>query len=685
MFLSFFKTPRKTHFITVLRFLLRSFDDALLDRELSQHACPTSEAAFKFAASSCFRIIRTKLTLPCTFYRVMGYPGGAVGIEFLSVLSTFVLESRLSGLLDSDLNNVVKNVRDLVEAQHQDDAAFSVCCSYLKSLIAKRDAQLAAANETMKNTSLKINQIAAENGLLDEVTELTYIGGPTDTFQTYQELMISQVTANRNCLERLLADHSSVIQPQLSAVLQHWSGSNPTVLNAQQLKTTRVPRLLFEQFAGGNCDSIREGEEVNLHRLFHCFDSLFATASRLLNLPSCSDVGTGATNTITTDSSPASELLERPDPRTFDDSVVSWGLRVLQRTSAPLFQFSTLHSSTHDSHPSSSRLDDLVKEMQSSIASQQPSDLIESFRHLGRLSVFSPWQCGPTNLRSLTPTMRADAIRNVLLKSNDHVSTLLDHSSVLTDLRLPPNTTPSRISATKTADVSKSPISTVELMSGSQDRLHRSSRFLHNTGRFSAISVPSPLSTIMYDSGITPTARESVVRQASESLPPASRDISLLFSANLPSDSVCERSNQISRPADSAENQLIGASTPRSIDQTESPQLREHQNSLSSISLSFISSVKSLDRSASSLLGQYRDAPRTALKPLENVVNPKVEAVDSHFLRNLDFSLKRMDNLLEEAEQDSFNLIGKLQHFFTRRFPSLVSLSELPTLLIDRN
>ncbi|KAF7233712.1 hypothetical protein EG68_05853 [Paragonimus skrjabini miyazakii] len=373
MFLSFFKTPRKTHFITVLRFLLRSFDGTLLDRELKQHACPTSEAAFKFAASNCFRIIRAKLTLPCTFYRVMGYPGGAVGIEFLSVLSTFVLESRLSNLLgctvpyltltifilDSDLDNVVKSVHDLIEAQLQDAAAFTVCCSYLKSLIAKRDAQLAAANETMKNTFLKINQFAAEHGLLDEVDELTYINGPTNTFQTYQEHMISQVIANRKCLEQLLADHSSSTQSQLSAVLCHWPGSNPTVLDGQQLKTTRIPRLLFEQVAGGNCDSIREGEEVNLRKLFQCFDSLFATASRLLDLPSCSDVDNAATTT-TTDSPPAAGFLERSDLHKFDDSVVSWGLRVLQRASAPLFQFSTLHSSTHDSHLPSNKLDDLV-------------------------------------------------------------------------------------------------------------------------------------------------------------------------------------------------------------------------------------------------------------------------------------------------------------------------------------
>ncbi|KAF6779738.1 hypothetical protein AHF37_00665 [Paragonimus kellicotti] len=656
---SFFKTPRKTHFITVLRFLLRSFDGTLLDRELRQHACPTSEAAFKFAASNCFRIIRAKLTLPCTFYRVMGYPGGAVGIEFLSVLSTFVLESRLSNLLDSDLNNVVKNVRDLINVQLQDDAAFTVCCSYLKSLIAKRDAQLAVANEAMKNTSLKINQFAANHGLLDEIDELTYINGPTDTFQTYQERMISRVIANRKCLEQLLADHSSIVQPQLSAVLRHWPGSNLTVLDGQQLKTTCVPRLLFEQVAGGNCDSIREGEEVNLQRLFHCFDSLFSTASRLLDLPSCSVVDTAATTT-TADSPPAAGFLERSDPGAFNDSVVSWGLRVLQRASAPLFQFSTLHNFTHDPNSPSNRLDDLVKEMQSSIASQQPSGLVDSFRELGRLSLSSPGQFSPANLRSRTPTMRADAIRNVLLKSNDHASSSLDHPSVLTGLRPSPNTIPSRISTTKT-NVSRSPVSRVELMSGSQNHLHRSSLFCTNTGQSSAVSVPSPLSTIMYDSVITPTIRKLVGRQVSESLSPNPRDTSSFSSPNLPAGSVCQPSNQISGPADSAENQLNDSPVPPSIDQTESPQLCQHQSSISPISLSFISSVKSVDRSSSSLLGQCRDVPRVALKPLENVVNLKAEAMDSqNFLRNLDFSLKRMDNLLEEAEQDSFNLIGKL-------------------------
>ncbi|TGZ67271.1 hypothetical protein CRM22_004924 [Opisthorchis felineus] len=163
-FSAFFRIPRKPQFVSILRFLLLALDEGHFSRELSQHTCPTSETALKCVISKWLRECRPAIKLPASVFSVLGYPGGVTAVEFLSVLSSFVLQSKLSSVPDC-LADLVSSIHGLIRSKVRDRAVFCTIDKSLSSHLVKREEQLSVAKTGLSKVVAEVKPLREEGKL----------------------------------------------------------------------------------------------------------------------------------------------------------------------------------------------------------------------------------------------------------------------------------------------------------------------------------------------------------------------------------------------------------------------------------------------------------------------------------------------------------------------------------------
>ncbi|KER20471.1 hypothetical protein T265_15311, partial [Opisthorchis viverrini] len=243
-FSAFFRIPRKAQFISILRFLLLTLDQGHFSRELSQHTCPTSETALKCVISKWLRECRPAIKLPASVFSVLGYPGGVTAVEFLSALSSFVLQSKLSSVPDC-LADLVSSIHGLIRSNVRDRAIFCTIDNSLSSHLVKREEQLAAAKTGLSKIVAEVKEFAENRWNPIDMASDSYLENANHVIsdcQTYQRELLSEVLANRSNLEALLREFTS-FKPDLLNIMHHAENYPPPTLNAERLQTRRLPEI----------------------------------------------------------------------------------------------------------------------------------------------------------------------------------------------------------------------------------------------------------------------------------------------------------------------------------------------------------------------------------------------------------------------------------------------------------
>ncbi|KAG5447561.1 hypothetical protein CSKR_101331 [Clonorchis sinensis] len=356
------------------------------------------------------------IKLPASVFSVLGYPGGVTAVEFLSVLSSFVLQSKLSSVPDC-LADLVFSIHGLIRSKVRGRTIFCKIDKSLNSHLAKREEQLSAAKTRLSKIVFEVKEFAKNRWTLTDTASDSYLENANHLIsdcQTYQRELLSEVLTNRSNLEALLREFAT-FQPDLLDIMHHAENYPPPTLNAEHLQTRRLPEIFAS--SAKEVKPLREEGKLNLFRFLRSADALFSVGCQILDAPS-------------------QEPTVDPTPRgtTQDDAIVDWCSRVFKRAAYlcnPADSSSASSTTTKSPHqtPGQSKictaengLEELMLSMRSFIVSNQPTESqltpLTSYRRQSTRSVLERQQMATSNYSFPSDQSSTHIDRNVDVISN---------------------------------------------------------------------------------------------------------------------------------------------------------------------------------------------------------------------------------------------------------------------------
>ncbi|CAL8093211.1 unnamed protein product [Calicophoron daubneyi] len=374
----FFSVARKSHFISILNFLLYTLNPVWFEREIRE-ASEKSDVALKNAYRRWLGQQHSDLRLRTSLFKVWGYPAKQTVLEFLSDISTFVLKSKFSESPAQRLNLSVKilptedehtELRILLEDDSFGQALAESSINQLQKILGDLTLEMNRVTGDLTQTLDNVEQYVKASGIPSNLSwkEPTEPGLPEDLLVAEKELR-ERLNSVHERLTSLLQQQASS-QGRLRCALTTLS-SDPPILDAGKFKASMVTPLISHELLPEKIESVREGEAVDLSRFIKCSGALFAASLKMLD-----EVHIRPSSSV--------NCSVHEEPNYPPSQAAAWCLRIFQRCATRLkvdsgsLEQSQSVSFDTDCTPeqlklSSERLEDLIQSMQHFISSVQPT------------------------------------------------------------------------------------------------------------------------------------------------------------------------------------------------------------------------------------------------------------------------------------------------------------------------